>query len=95
MNKCTGCDEVVTNSVVHVMMRCTALLDERNFIWDRHLDSIDVHAEARIVALSDTDTIDILLGKEFPDLTKQNHIQCELYKQVGQLIHSAIEILAM
>ena len=73
MNKCTGCDEVVTNSVDHVMMRCTALLDERNSIWDRHLDSIDVHAEARIVALSHTDTIGILLGKEFPDLTKQNH----------------------
>ena len=78
---CTGCDEVVTNSVDHVMMRCTALLD--------------VHAEARIVALSDTDTIDILLGKEFPDLTQHNHIQCELYKQVGKFIHSAIAILAI
>ena len=34
------------------MMTYTALLDERNSMWDG-IVLIDVHAEARIVALSD------------------------------------------
>jgi len=91
---CTACGQIVTDSVEHVMMRCASLVDERNDMWNRILDSVEVQAEAELVARDDLETLDILLGKNSPDLIP-DHIKANVYNEIGLFIQKAASLLGI
>ena len=91
---CTACGQIVTDSVEHVMVRCSSLINERTDMWDIILDSVEVQAEAALVARDDTETLDILLGKDAPDVIPHS-IKAKVYNEVGLFIQKAISLLGI
>ncbi len=68
------CHKTLTNSVEHVMMRCEGLLEERNTMWDKLLDSVDVYAEVHLLNQGDSNILDIMLGRKWSKLTEDVEI---------------------
>ena len=64
----------LTDSVEHVMMRCEGLLAERNNMWDKLLDGVNVHAEVHLLNKCDMNILDILLGRRWSKLTNGSDI---------------------
>jgi exonuclease III len=71
---CTLCHKTLTDSVEHVMMRCEGLLEERNTMWDKLLDSVDVYAEVHLLNQGDSNILDIMLGRKWSKLTEDVEI---------------------
>ena len=71
---CTLCHKTLTDSVEHVMIRCEGLLQERNTMWDKLLDSVDVYAEVHLLNQGDSNILDILLGRKWSKLTEDVNI---------------------
>ena len=85
---CTSCGKTLTDSVEHVMMRCEGLLAERNTMWDKLLDAVDVHAEANLLNKCDMNILDILLGRRWSKLTNASDIN-NFYCTISQFVCQA------
>ena len=65
---CDACNNTLTDSVDHYLMRCCKFSALRNTMWNDLLDTVSVHSEAYLLSMADSDILDILLGKLCPDI---------------------------
>ena len=82
---CTPCGKTLTDSVEHGMMRCEGLLAERNNIWDKLFDGVEVHAEANMLNKCDMNILDILLGRRWSKLTNVSDIN-NFHSTISQFV---------
>jgi len=89
---CPGCDDILTDSVDHYFMRCKLFIHQRNKMWDKILDSMDVHAEVRLIAKDDVDMLDILLGKESVEIINNENVT-DIYCSIADYVVHIFKVL--
>ena len=91
---CSLCGKIATDFVEHVMMRCEGLLTERNCMWNKILDNVDVHVEVKLLNKTDDTMLDILLGSEW-DIPQDALDVSTFTITVSEFINCAIDRLAV
>jgi len=91
---CPGCGKIFTDAADHVINRCSSLIKQRNDMWNNILDNIDVTSESLFISKDEEETLDILLGKDAPDIFSEDY-RLSLTKEVGYYISEAINILIL
>ena len=74
--ECRYCGKIYTDTVNHYVMNCQNLIQERQEMWDKVLDSLPCAAEAKLFQKDSDTQLDTLLTKQW-DLFKNKH---EYYK---------------
>ena len=93
---CELCNTTVTDSVEHLFMRCENLVDERNELWDRLLDTFGVSAEVDLFNTDDDDILEILLGKTWTFINREDLAAMDkFFIQVSQTFTQSIQSIRM
>ena len=93
---CELCNTTVTDSVEHLFMRCENLVDERNELWDRLLDTFGVSAEVDLFNRDDDDILEILLGKTWTFINREDPAAMDnFFIQVSQTFTQFIKSIRM
>ena len=77
-------------------MRCENLVDERNELWDRSLDTFGVSAEVDLFNRDDDDILEILLGKTWTFINREDPAAMDnFFIQVSQTFTQFIKSIRM
>ena len=66
--KCKICDEIYSDLVCHILMCCSKLNSERNYLWDNIINVLSVEDSVELGNMSEMEITLILLGKKWDKL---------------------------
>ena len=82
---CLSCGQTYTDVVNHCIAECNDLMQIRNDLWDVIVDVLDVGSSVTLFNKTDSDVIDILLGKSWENLSDRDHIDL-FYTSISAVI---------
>ena len=68
---CILCNQTLTDSVEHYLLRCTALIPQRTVMIDEYMDNMNVFAETQLLNMDLENQLCIMLGQSWPGYNDQ------------------------
>ena len=84
-DKCKLCDKTYTDISTHVITECHLLYEQRNVLWDRLLDRLDVNTNVNLSSIEDSLFTDICFGKKWNGFRNVQDVEA-LYADVATIL---------
>ena len=84
-DKCNLCDKTYTDISTHVITESHLLYEQRNVLWDRLLDRLDVNTSVNLSSIEDSLFTDICFGKQWNGFRNVQDVEA-LYADVATIL---------